>query len=63
MSLDPFAHPSIPQQWKSDVGPWFRASFDSECEGCGDQIYQDDRARYVDGVVVCEMCGEEEEDA
>lgn len=40
-----------------DVGPWFYAGFDSECADCGGQIFEGDRARFVDDEVVGECCG------
>lgn len=53
---DSFAGPTE----HSRVGPWFTASFDSGCAGCGGHIYEGYQARYVDGEVVCEDCGEAE---
>lgn len=38
------------------IGPWFIASFHSECE-CGRDIEEGDPVRYLDGEVVCEECG------
>jgi len=35
----------------------FSARFDSECDGCGGQIYEGDRiARTVNGEYICERC-------
>lgn len=43
----------------TDVELWFYAAFDSDCGECVSDIYEGDRVRYVDGVVVCEECGEQ----
>ena len=42
-----------------DVGLWFTASFDSDCAECLSRIYEGDQARYANGEVVCEICGDE----
>jgi hypothetical protein len=42
---------------QSDLGPWFLARFDSDCAECLTIILEGDEARYKDGEVVCESCG------
>lgn len=44
-------------------GPWITARFDSDCDGCGDQIFEGDRIRSDgEGGWLCEPCGEEGDD-
>jgi hypothetical protein len=45
---------------KRDLGPWFTASFDSDCKECDEAIEEGDQVRYKEGEVVCENCGEDE---
>jgi hypothetical protein len=40
-----------------DLGPWFTARYDSECNECFGDIWEGDQARYKEGEVVCEECG------
>lgn len=52
---------------RRDLGPWFTARFNSECMGgspnCLITIEEGDPARYRDGEVVCEECGNENNDS
>ena len=42
-----------------DVGPWFEARFDSDCDGpCGGQIFEGDQCRSDgEGGWLCQRCG------
>lgn len=41
-------------------GPWISARFDSECDGCGDQIEEGDQIRSNgEGGWICLECGEQ----
>jgi hypothetical protein len=40
----------------------FTAEFDSECEGCGDEIQEGDTAGYVGSEIVCETCCDEDDE-
>lgn len=44
----------------SQMGPWFEARYDSDCDSCGCRIFEGDRIR-ADGYggYVCEECGED----
>lgn len=42
---------------RRDLGSWFTARYNSECAECGEEIREGDQARYKDGEVVCEHCG------
>lgn len=45
------------------LGPWFIASYDGECAGCGDEICEDDEIRADgEGGYLCGDCGDREDD-
>lgn len=39
-----------------DLGKIFFAQFESDCASCGDRIYEDDEARYLEGEVIGQAC-------
>lgn len=45
------------------MGPWFTASFDSDCDDCGGMIMEGEWVR-SDGAGgwLCEECGEDDDD-
>jgi hypothetical protein len=46
-----------------DLGPWFAAQFDSECDGCGSDITAGDQIRADgEGGWLCGICGHENEE-
>ncbi len=51
--MDPFA---MPTRTAHDVGPVFIAAYDGTCNGCGNELYEGEEARFVDGVVVAQDC-------
>ncbi len=44
------------------MGAHFTARFDSDCESCGNPIYEGDQAGYVDDEVCCQDCWEAAQD-
>jgi len=47
-----------------DFGPWITARFDSDCDCCGDPMYEGDEIRSDgEGGWLCGECGEADDDA
>ena len=43
------------------LGPWFQASYDSDCDGCGEPITEGDTIRSDgEGGWLCTECGEDD---
>ena len=52
----PAGRPPSPQLW----GPWFTASYNSDCAGCGNGIFPHDEIRADgDGGYLCSDCGDD----
>ncbi len=47
---------------RKDLGPWFTAAYSSECNECFAPIDEGDQARYKEGEVVCEECGDTDDE-
>jgi len=47
----------------SSFGPWVTARWQSECDYCGDAIYEDEKLRSDgEGCWICETCGQDDLD-
>ena len=45
------------------MGPWVTARFDSDCDGCGNDILEGDEIRSDgEGGWLCDLCGLDEDD-
>lgn len=40
----------------------FDAQYESDCQVCGDRIWEDDSIGYIDDVIACSNCCDNEED-
>jgi len=44
-----------------DVGPWFMAAYDSDCQTCGASLLAgSDEIRFVNGVIECRECTDDD---